>query len=98
VVTFKLNRAPEGTEHDALIWDRIRKKGWRKQVPDDAECKSFSDIQEFVNSICKKEELLGNGSDLLLYPCTKMEIKLILAVTKKYYLPATYRILGNIMC
>jgi hypothetical protein len=27
-----------------------------------------------------------------------MEIKLILAVTKKYYLPATYRILGNIMC
>jgi hypothetical protein len=32
----------------------VKKKGWRKMVPDVAECKTFSNIQELFYSIWNK--------------------------------------------
>jgi hypothetical protein len=33
----------------------VKKKGWRKRVPDDAACKTFFEIQELTNSVWNKQ-------------------------------------------
>jgi len=44
----------KGVGH-GVVGPFVKKKGWRKRVPDDAECKIFSEIQELTNSNWSKE-------------------------------------------
>ena len=44
----------KGVGHGA-VGPVVKKKWWRKRVPDDAECKTFSEVQELTNSIWNKK-------------------------------------------
>jgi len=44
----------KGVGHGA-VGPVVKKKNWRKRVPDGAECKTFSEIQELANFIWNKE-------------------------------------------
>jgi len=43
----------KGVGHGAV--GPVKKKDWRKRVPDDAECKTFSEIQILTNPIWNKK-------------------------------------------
>jgi len=44
----------KGVGHGA-VGPVVKKKGRRKRIPDDAECKTFSEIQELTNSTWNKK-------------------------------------------